>query len=120
MIEVKLFLSLSLCVLFFVSCEDVIHNPQGGDLPAKHIILTDTTFNPETVIITAGGGAVRFVNATDSTHTVKSMDTIFFKALLLPGQTFYYRPDTIVTSPLNIPYFCEQHPTVQGVITVMP
>lgn len=116
----KLFLSLIVCGLFFISCEDVVHNPQGGNLPAKHIILTDTTFTPEAVIITGGGGAVRFVNATDSTHTVKSLDTSFFKALLLPGQTFYYQPDTIVTAPVNIPYQCEQHPNVQGVITVMP
>lgn len=116
----KLILSLSVCALFFVSCEDVVHNQLGGDLPAKHIILTDTTFTPETVIITADGGSVRFVNATDSTHTVKSMDPNYFEVQLLAGQTFYYRPDTIPTTPLNIPYYCDQHPNVQGVITVMP
>ncbi|HCF63735.1 MAG TPA: hypothetical protein DEU93_05880 [Chitinophagaceae bacterium] len=119
----KIFFLFSLvgCATALVSCDkDTEHNPVGGDLPAKHIILTDTTFNPESVIITNGGGAVRFVNSTDSLHTVVSMDPSYFRIPLEGYQTFYYRPDTIVQAPLNIPYFCEQHPNVQGVITIMP
>ena len=115
-----LFLCLLMSSIFFVSCEDAEFEPAGGGLPAKHIILTDSTFNPEAVEITNGGGAVRFVNSTDSLHTVVSLDPTFFNIPLAPSQTFYYRPDTIVSAPLNIPYRCEQHPDVQGVITILP
>lgn len=112
---------LVLSVTTLISCsDDNSSEPVGGDLPAKHIILTDSTFNPEQVIITNDGGAVRFVNATDSVHTVRAMDTTFFKVRLEPYQTYYYRPDTIVSAPLNIPYYCEEHPDTQGLIIIMP
>lgn len=121
MFGVKKFFFLFSCVAVLASCDkDTVHTPVGGDLPAKHIILTDTTFNPESVIITNGGGAVRFVNSTDSLHTVVSMDPAFFRFPLLPYETVYYRPDTIVQAPLNIPFYCEEHPEVQGVMTIMP
>jgi hypothetical protein len=111
------------CVLtlfLFTSCKETNHDPQGEDLPAQHIILSDSTFTPEQVTITNGGGAVRFVNPTDSTHTIRSNDATFFSVVLAPYQTYYYRPDTIVSGPLNIPYYCEEHPYAQGVITIMP
>lgn len=107
-------------VAFLAGCgKDESNNIGGGNLPAKYIFVEDSIFNPIEVNL-VNGGAVQFVNRTAITHTLTSDDSSTFHIVLPPLMSVYYRPDTIITSTISLPYHCVEHPVKQGLITIEP
>lgn len=117
----SLFAIVLIAAVALASCEKkTAFNPQGGQLPAKYVHLIDSVIITPTNVHLVTGGAVQFVNHTTTTHTLVSDDPVFFSIDLGPRMSVVYRPDTIPTSTINIPYHCVQHPETQGLITVAP
>ena len=71
--------------------------------------------NPFTVSL-AAGGTVEWGNADGEDHTVTADDDAFTSGNINGGDTFSH-PFTVEGA---VPYHCELHPTMVGVITVTP
>ncbi|RYG42412.1 MAG: hypothetical protein EOO01_23180 [Chitinophagaceae bacterium] len=105
---------------FLAGCsEDESNNIGGGQLPAKYIFVDDSTFSPIEVNL-VNGGAVQFVNRTAVAHTLMSNDSNTFEIVLPPLMSVYFRPDTVISSAISLPYHCVEHPIKQGLITIQP
>lgn len=105
---------------FMAGCsKDDSNNIGGGNLPAKYIFVEDSALSPLQVNL-VNGGAVQFVNRTAITHTLMSDDSTTFNIVLPPLMSVYYRPDTVISSTINLPYHCVEHPVKQGLITIQP
>ncbi len=99
--------------------KDESDNIGGGGLPAKYIFVEDSAFSPIEVNL-VNGGAVQFVNRTPVTHTLMSSDSTTFHIVLPPLTSVYYRPDTVISSAISLPYHCVEHPVKQGLINIQP
>ena len=116
----RLLLCAMLAGTFMAGCgKDENENIGGGQLPAKYIFLEDSTLTPMQVNL-VNGGAVQFVNRTAIAHTLMSDDSTTFRIVLPPLMSVYYRPDTLSSTTINLPYHCVEHPFTQGLITIEP
>jgi plastocyanin len=77
--------------------------------------IVDFNFDPAETFV-AAGGTVRWTNTGQSPHTATSTTLLFQSGAIAPGTQF----SVLLAAPGDYPFFCEIHPTMTGVIHVVP
>lgn len=90
---------------------------QAGVIAAEdaQVEIEDFTFRPQDITVTVGQ-AVRFTNKDDAPHTATAESGAFNTGALSKGQSAVIT----FTFPATLPYFCEIHPNMRGMVTVLP
>lgn len=97
-------------------------DPQGGELPTHYISFRDSSFSPA-ILTVANGSSITFLNQTASPQTIVGDDSTILKKVLISAHSYYFfKPDTIPATPVQIyiPYHSVEHPSARGTIILTP
>ena len=118
-----LVLLFGLMIIGFCACDKNSNfNPQGGELPTHYIKFDSGVFTPSH-LSEANGSNFTFLNMTTVPITITGDDTSILKQVLIaPNSYYFFKPDTIPASPVQIyiPYHCVETPAARGVIILNP
>jgi plastocyanin len=89
-------------------------NSQALDGPAS-INIRGFAFSPENITVKVGT-QVTWTNLDKVSHTAIALDSSFDSGMLYNGETFTYQFD----QSGKFEYKCSPHPSMRGVITVVP
>lgn len=126
----KLFFPLAVLILVTAACSapppaatPVLAVPPPTSRPAPDVAaatqasvgMAAMAFQPHTVIV-ATGATVTWKNDDTAAHVLTSTEGWFESGALQPGQEYARQFDT----PGTYRYHCQNHPTMEGVIVVLP
>jgi hypothetical protein len=110
-------------IIVFSSCgkdNSGIPEAEGGLLPTNYIYIKDGSFTPNN-ITAVNGSSFTFVNQSSGTQGIYSLDSIFInKQGIEANKSYFFKKDTVRSSPVTIYYFMAGKQNVNGSITITP
>ena len=88
---------------------------QGINVDLVSINIQSFTFSPENITVTVGT-QVTWTNLDNVGHTATALDSSFDSGLLNNGESFTFQFD----QPGTFEYRCTPHPSMRGIIIVVP
>jgi nitrite reductase (NO-forming)/hydroxylamine reductase len=95
--------------------QDAAPTPATSPATSMTVTIANLAFTPHTIVV-ATGATITWKNDDNVAHTVHSHEGWFDSGEIAPGGTFVWQPN----QPGTFRYNCGIHPTMEGVILVLP